>query len=506
MSLSAETWTLIATFILLLLIYGVWPYGFFRKLNIPGPQPLPFIGTLLSYRRGWYRFDMECYQKYGNIWGIYDGRLPLLCVMDTEMLKTILIKECLSLFTNRRKYDLKRSMDGSILVVKDEQWKKVRTAMAPGFSSGNLKEMFSIVKHYGHSMVQYLQKKADTNEPVNVKQMFRAYSLDIIGSASFSVNLNTLNNPGSTFEKHVDLLTAFTVLHPAYLISVLFPIIAPFLEALGYNILPKETVKYFTQIVKSFMDKQKEDKKVECVDFLQMLVTYRAGINSLKHNKDDQPYRDLTDEEIVAQAAVLLEGGYGTSSTSLAFLAYNLATHPDIQRMLQMEIDEAFPDNAPVTYDILMKMKYLDMVINESLRMYPPFGRMDRVCKKTVEIKGIVIPKDTVVLIPIYALHHDPKHWPEPEEFRPERFGEENKKSINPFAYLPFGAGPRNCIGFRFAQVSLKAAITGILQRFSFVPCKETKIPLELDTGFLLQTKEPVVLRVVPRCNVAMHD
>lgn len=506
MFLSAETWTLLAVFIFLLVIYGIWPYDFFRKLNIPGPQPLPFIGTLFNYQRGWYQFDMECYRKYGNIWGIYDGRLPLLCIMDTEMLKTILVKECLSLFTNRRKYDLKRSMDESILVVEDTQWKKVRTAMAPGFSTGNLKEMFSIVKHYGESLVQYLQKKAETNEPVNVKQMFRAYSMDVIGSASFSINLNTLGNPGSTFEKQVDLLTAFSVLQPVYLISVLFPTFVPFLEALGYNILPKETVKYFTKVVKDFMDKQKEGKDLKRVDFLQLLVSYRAGDKSWESNGTDQEYKALTDQEIVAQAAVLLEGGYGTSSTSLAFLAYNLATHPDIQRKLQMEIDEAFPNKEPLTYDTLMKMEYLDMVINESLRMYPPFGRMDRVCKKTIELKGIIIPKDTVILIPIYALHHDPKHWPEPEEFRPERFSKENKDSVNPFAYLPFGAGPRNCIGFRFAQATLKAAITRILQRFSFVPCKETKIPLELGTGFLLQTKQPIVLSVAPRSNIDMQE
>uniref|UniRef100_A0A8C8Z482 unspecific monooxygenase n=1 Tax=Prolemur simus TaxID=1328070 RepID=A0A8C8Z482_PROSS len=130
----------------------------------------------------------------------------------------------------------------------------------------------------------------------------------------------------------------------------------------------------------------------------------------------------------------------------------------------------------PATYDAVVQLEYLDMVVNETLRLFPIAGRIQRVCKKDVEIKGLFIPKGVVVIIPTHVLHWDPKYWPEPKEFRPERFSKNNKDNIDPYLYLPFGVGPRNCIGMRFALISIKLAIVKILQNFSFKPCKETQV------------------------------
>nr|XP_020671366.1 cytochrome P450 3A1-like [Pogona vitticeps] len=146
-----------------------------------------------------------------------------------------------------------------------------------------------------------------------------------------------------------------------------------------------------------------------------------------------------------------------------------------------------------------MQLEYLDMVMSESQRLYPLGGRIERVSKKDVEINGVTIPKDMVVMISPYVLHRDPDVWPEPEEFRPERFSKENKDKIDPYTFLPFGAGPRNCIGMRFAQVTMKVAITVLLQRFSFRVCKETPIPLKMSASAFLMPEKPIVLKLVPR-------
>uniref|UniRef100_A0A3B3Y842 unspecific monooxygenase n=1 Tax=Poecilia mexicana TaxID=48701 RepID=A0A3B3Y842_9TELE len=140
---------------------------------------------------------------------------------------------------------------------------------------------------------------------------------------------------------------------------------------------------------------------------------------------------------------------------------------------------------APVQYQPLMEMDYLDSVINESLRLFPIAPRLERVAKASVEINGLVIPKDMVVLVPTWPLHRDPEIWPEPEKFKPERFSKKNKEDIDPYTYMPFGVGPRNCIGMRFALVVMKLAVVEILQRYSFSVCKETEIPFEMDVqGF----------------------
>uniref|UniRef100_A0A8C0WIQ1 unspecific monooxygenase n=1 Tax=Castor canadensis TaxID=51338 RepID=A0A8C0WIQ1_CASCN len=154
---------------------------------------------------------------------------------------------------------------------------------------------------------------------------------------------------------------------------------------------------------------------------------------------------------------------------------------------------------APATYDALVQMEYLDMVVNETLRLYPIAGRLERLCKTDVEINGAFIPKGTVVMVPTYALHRDPKLWQEPEEFHPERFSKKNKDSIDPYIFMPFGNGPRNCLGMRFALMNMKVALIRVLQNFTFKPCKETQIPMKLSKQGFLQAEKPIVLKAVPR-------
>ncbi|XP_059189386.1 cytochrome P450 3A19-like [Centropristis striata] len=187
----------------------------------------------------------------------------------------------------------------------------------------------------------------------------------------------------------------------------------------------------------------------------------------------------------------------------MGFVAYCLATNPDIQKILQEEVDETFPEKCRPTYEALTQMEYLDMVLNEAMRLYPIATRVERMSKSSVDINGVTIPKGTVVAVPVYTLHRDPALWPEPEAFKPERFSKENKHNLDPYAFLPFGAGPRNCIGMRFAVLMMKLAIVEILQRFSFVTCKETEIPLELGNEGFLAPKNPIKLMLQPRPTVA---
>uniref|UniRef100_A0A8C0PHH9 unspecific monooxygenase n=1 Tax=Canis lupus familiaris TaxID=9615 RepID=A0A8C0PHH9_CANLF len=120
--------------------YGTYTHGLFKKLGIPGPTPLPFLGTVLGYRNGFCDFDEKCFRKYGRMWGFYDGRQPVLAIMDPDMIKTVLVKECYSVFTNRRSFGPVGFMKSAITVSEDEEWKRIRTLLSPTFTSGKLKE------------------------------------------------------------------------------------------------------------------------------------------------------------------------------------------------------------------------------------------------------------------------------------------------------------------------------------------------------------------------------
>ncbi|XP_044771652.1 cytochrome P450 3A12-like isoform X1 [Neomonachus schauinslandi] len=491
-SFSMETWLLLAISLVFLYLYGTSTHGLFKKLGIPGPTPLPFVGTALAYRKGFSGFDEKCFRKYGRFWGFYDGQQPVLAITDPDMIKTVLVKECYSVFTNRRFLGPVGFMKNSIALSEDEEWKRIRTLLSPTFTSGKMKEMFSIIGQYGDVLVRNLRKEAEKGKPINLKDIFGAYSMDVITSTSFGVNTDSLNNPQDPFVENAKKLFRFEFFDPLLFLIVLFPFLTPVFEILNICVFPKSVTDFFTKSVKRMKECRLKDEQKHRLDFLQLMI------NS-QNSKETDTHKALSDLELVAQSMTFLFAGYEPTSTALSFFAYALATHPDVQQKLQEEIDATFPNQALPTYNDLVQMEYLDMVLHESFRLYPVTGRLERICKKDVEIHGVFIPKGTVVMVPVFTLHQDLDLWPEAEEFRPERFSKKNKDSINPYTYLPFGTGPRNCIGMRFAIMNMKLALVRVLQNFSFKPCKETQIHLRMSTQGIIKTEKPIILKVEPR-------
>ncbi|KAM9350433.1 cytochrome P450 3A40-like [Symphorus nematophorus] len=493
---SIETWTLIVFVITLIAVYGYAPYGFFKKIGVRGPKPLPFIGTFLAYRKGVHNFDTECYQKYGKIWGLYDGRQPVLSIMDTTMIKTILVKECYSNFTNRRDVGLNGPLRDAVSIVEDEEWKRIRSILSPSFTSGRLKEMYTIMLQHSSNMIQSLHKKVKADEVIEVKEVFGPYSMDVVTSTAFSVDIDSINRPSDPFVENIKKMVKFNFLNPLLLIVVLFPFMLPILEKMDVSFFPAQVLDFFYNFLRKIKSDRHKNEHKNRVDFMQLMVDAQISEN----NKEDTSFsKGLTDHEILSQAMLFIFAGYETSSSTLGFVAYNLATHPEIQKRLQDEVDETFPEKVQPTYEALMQMEYLDMVVNETMRLYPIGNRLERVSKTSVEVNGVTIPKGVVVMIPVYTLQRDPTLWPEPEVFKPERFSKENKDNIDPYAFLPFGAGPRNCIGMRFALLMMKLALVEILQNFSFVTCKETEIPMVLGNDGFTTPKNPIKLKLEPR-------
>ncbi|NXB22397.1 CP3AL protein, partial [Rhagologus leucostigma] len=478
--------------------YGTWPFGLFKKLGIPGPRPLPFFGTCLEYRKGVLHFDNECFKKYGKIWGIYDGRQPALAVTDPQIIKSVLVKDCYTTFTNRRRMDLVGELINAITLAEDEHWKRLRTVLSPTFTSGKLKEMFPVMKQYGEALVKNVQKQVKKDSSIYVKDIFGSYSMDVVTSTSFGVNIDSMNNPKDPFVREMKKLVRFNFFDPVFIFSFVFPFLTPLMAKLGMSVFPTDAVDFFMRSVAKIKQEREKEAHKGRVDFLQLMIESQHTAHQ-ENNEANHSYKALTDIEVLAQAFIFIFAGYEPTSNSLSFLAYELAIHPDVQQKLIQEIDTALPNKAPLTYDVIMKLEYLDMAVNETLRMYPLGGRIERSCKKDVEINGVTIPKGVVVTIPPYVVHHNPEYWPSPEEFRPERFSKENKESIDPYTYLPFGAGPRNCLGMRFALLTLKVAIVSLLQHFTFQTCKETQIPIKLSAVGLLTPEKPIVLKLVPR-------
>lgn len=197
---------------------------------------------------------------------------------------------------------------------------------------------------------------------------------------------------------------------------------------------------------------------------------------------------------------------FDTTSNLLQAICYELAFDTDIQRDLHEEIDAvvATLDNQPISYEALHKLKFLDMVISEGLRKWPPAPQIDRSCSKDFDLdlgngKTVTIKKGEIVFLPIYHLQHDPNYFKNPEKFDPYRFSDENKDSIIPGTYFPFGLGPRTCIGSRFALMEAKLLLFNFLSKFTVAKCDQTPAALSYEAGMSIRIKETVYLKFIQR-------
>jgi cytochrome P450 family 6 len=219
-------------------------------------------------------------------------------------------------------------------------------------------------------------------------------------------------------------------------------------KILGVTQTPEDVSNFFIKVVKdtvSYREKNNYTRK----DFLQLLI-------DLKNNKlaEDEGYKHdgdtLSIEEIAAQSFVFFIAGFETSSTTMTFALYELSKHQELQDKVRNEVNTVLAKyGGKITYEAIQEMKYMDQVINETLRKYPPLPLLTRKCVRDYKIPGtdLIIEKGTGILIPVLGIHYDKEYYPDPEKFDPERFTEENKKSRHHYAHLPFGEGPRICIG-----------------------------------------------------------
>jgi cytochrome P450 len=165
------------------------------------------------------------------------------------------------------------------------------------------------------------------------------------------------------------------------------------------------------------------------------------------------------------QMLTMLIAGHDTSTALLAWTLLHLGQYPEVAQRVRSEVDAVVGQQIP-TQDSVADLEYLDRVLSETLRLYPPIHIGNRIAATDIEYENYRIPKGTRVVYSIYLTHRHRDYWEDPHAFDPDRFAPENRRSIPPYAFLPFGGGPRNCIGAAFAQVEAKIVLSRILQRF----------------------------------------
>uniref|UniRef100_A0A8C6A7W3 Cytochrome P450 family 4 subfamily F member 8 n=1 Tax=Marmota marmota marmota TaxID=9994 RepID=A0A8C6A7W3_MARMA len=206
----------------------------------------------------------------------------------------------------------------------------------------------------------------------------------------------------------------------------------------------------------------KAKAKSKTVDFIDLLLLSK-----------DENGKKLSDEDIRAEADTFMFGGHDTTASGLSWALYNLARHPEYQERCRKEVQDLLSNRDPkeIEWDDLAQLPFLTMCIKESLRLHPPVTIISRCCTRDVALPdGRVIPKGNVCAISIFGIHHNPSVWPDPEVYDPSRFDPESPQKRSPLAFIPFSAGPRNCIGQTFAMSEMKVVLALTLLRFRVLP------------------------------------
>lgn len=239
-------------------------------------------------------------------------------------------------------------------------------------------------------------------------------------------------------------------------------------------------------------ERKSSDRKFD--DFVQILLDSQQSDEIQSHEKEERldengnhkliaRYKNLDEDEIIAQCILFFVAAFKNPTFHMIYLSYMLALHEDVQDKLFNEIKAAFDDcqDGEIGYDELPKLEYLEAVFCETLRLFPPLTRIVRQASQKYFLAdtGLELEKGTNIHISLYALHRDPELFADPEKFVPERFLSDNRAKLKPYSFLPFGAGPRSCIGMRFALLETKLAMVHALKSFRFVRTSKTEVPLK---------------------------
>lgn len=496
-----EQWqTILIASCIVLFVYFYWilPYRCLRACYHTGPTPLPVIGHLhdtIKHKGKFYLQLDEYHKTYGSVFAmVLFKSSPCLVVSDPEMIKDIFVKEFDSFSDRPSLIKQPEPLSSMLTIAEKEKWKRIRNTLTPAFSALKMKQMLPLMNACCDHLIKKLDDVADKGQSINITKLQQSLTMDVIVSAAFGFEVDSQLNPDEPILNAVRTATNQSALQR---VALTFLALLPF----GTKIM-EEFPSLWMRNLKPLLNTAEEivhvKRKSTCSsvrnDMLDLMLA-AADDPSIPVSKK------LTDSEVIAQSLVFLFAGNETTSTTLSFACHHLATNPHIQDKLQQEIDAVWDgEDEILSYDKVHDMPYLDMVISEILRLYPPGFLILRECTKDCIVKGVKMRKGLCILIPAYSIHRDPSVYPDPGKFDPERFSSTNKQSRHPYCYMPFGHGPHNCIGLRFAMMEMKLVLARIFKKYRFEVAEDTKIPAEIVIKSTL-TCSDINLRVASRMN-----
>ncbi|XP_037085043.1 cytochrome P450 3A8-like [Pollicipes pollicipes] len=470
---------------LLLYKYGTRNYGTLEKLGIPVIQPYPFVGSVPRPWRLYIREeDMRHAKQFNGVWGAYAGPTPQVFIADREMAKRVFIKD-FEFFSERPsdKFDFAPAKD-LLDLLPNKRWRVVRAILAPALSTGaKLKAMIPTLEQCAHDACARMDQELLKSPVIRIKDvLFGPLVLDAVAQFTFGLKVPNIGDPSDPFVKAAKTLGSDDVASP--LVSALLSY-SPRLCSLLFAKFLVPPLELLTGILRKTVKERRTAGTVRA-DLVGALM------DAIDTKVPTKEFRELniTEDLLLLQGANLLLDAYDTTGNALSLCAYHLATNPDVLARVLEEVNGV----EELTYDALQRMPLLEAVLQETLRVSPFIVRHERVCQRDWQCGSLRVPAGVSVVIPVWPFHLDPEVFPEPERFVPDRWLGEQGRQLGQYNWMPFGLGPRACIGSRLAIMEVKFVLAYVLQRYRLAATPETR--LEYRRGATIFGISPICLKV----------
>ncbi|XP_077488837.1 cytochrome P450 3A14-like isoform X2 [Amblyomma americanum] len=404
-------------------------FSYFRRIGIPGPKPSLIWGNIMEYHAtDHYKVIGRWIKKYGDIFGFYDGDVPFVVTMDLDLIETVNIRHFKNFMSRGLTMMVEKMhpfLGKSIIYVDGCQWKSIRNTLARGFSAAKLKLMMPLLEEDVAVLLSLLEEHAKLGEEVNMLRKYEQLAMDFLFRGSFGVDERFQGRPDHPFETIARTAGRKLMTGTLHMVAQTTTCFGPLAKPLSWLSLVLADVDKVIRETAKVIEVRRRDRSYRKPDILQNLLDaeYVEDEKQKENRKSSEIHksRSLTTAEVITSAVTLFVAGYETTATSLSYLTFVLAKYLDVQEKVRQEIYSVLGTEGKLDFDTLMKkLEYFDQVIYETFRLYPP---------------GLT-------------------------------FAPGNEDQLNNAAFMPFGMGPRNCVGRSLAMLKAKLTLGKLLQRY----------------------------------------
>ncbi|XP_017108285.1 probable cytochrome P450 317a1 [Drosophila bipectinata] len=486
--------------LVLLIIAARYQRDYWRYLNIPHERPKKLWPIIRQIMTQTLSTDSMKAKHYGDIYtkfkgsgpfcGFYALLQPRALILDRELIRQIMIKDFWN-FNDRGMYCNQKSdpLSGDLYGLRGESWKEMRQKLDPSFEGDRMSWLYGCLYEEAEQLLLTVSTTLmkQPHSTIHIQKIMRRYVLSALAKCVFGLDAQQrLKYPFETFEQMTEM--ALNSHKHGYLMNLMMIRFPNFCRLLRFRRTPKPVEEYFLGVLTDIVE-QRENSGVQKQDYLQLLVGVKAQELITHKYEADKELKIHLQNELAAHAVVFLKAGYEQTANALSYVLYELARHPEQQTRVREEVKKATERHAGnLSYECIQSLTFLGQVIHETLRMHPITPYIMRRTLNNYPVPDhpkYVLVKELFLIIPTHAIHHDPDVYPDPEEFKPDRWSGPRDSLQEQGTWFGFGVGARSCIGIQFAQIQLKLALALLLSEYEFT-LNSRKPLVDLEDGIAL--------------------